>query len=62
MNSETVRKKHQDHLFPAVKNYYEKPGMILDLPYGSGRRAGYNTAIPPPPIFPTQGPQPTSAL
>ena len=25
MNSETVRKKHQDHLFPAVKNYYEKP-------------------------------------
>jgi len=25
MNSETVRKKHQDHLFPAVKNYYKKP-------------------------------------
>lgn len=25
MNSETVRKKHQDYLFPAVKNYYEKP-------------------------------------
>ncbi len=28
MNSETVRKKHQDHLFPAVKNYYEKPIVV----------------------------------
>ena len=24
MNSETVRKKHQDYLFPAVKNYYKE--------------------------------------
>ena len=28
MNSETVRKKHQDYLFPAVKNYYEKPIVV----------------------------------
>ena len=25
MNSETVRKKHQEYLFPAVKNYYKNP-------------------------------------
>ena len=24
MNSETIRKKHKDYLFPAVKNYYKE--------------------------------------
>jgi len=28
MNSETVRKKHQDYLFPAVKNYYKESVVV----------------------------------
>ncbi|MEE9466585.1 MAG: aspartate aminotransferase family protein [Candidatus Neomarinimicrobiota bacterium] len=34
MNSETVRRKHGKHLFPAVKNYYREPVVVV-----SGRGA-----------------------
>ncbi len=35
MNSEEVRKKHADHLFPAVKNYYREPVVVTE---GKGPR------------------------
>jgi alanine-glyoxylate transaminase / (R)-3-amino-2-methylpropionate-pyruvate transaminase len=35
MDSKSVRKKHQDHLFPAVANYYEEPIVLHE---GKGLR------------------------
>ncbi len=35
MNSEAVRRKHQKYLFPAVKNYYREPVVIVE---GRGAR------------------------
>jgi 4-aminobutyrate aminotransferase len=30
MNSDTIRKKHKQYLFPAVKNFYKESVVIVD--------------------------------